>query len=191
MEEKKLTGEKAFTLSGITEWLSTKAKTDEDMYYVGAIAGTYLACERLQSEKRHISEEYDRLGECFAKLKERNAEQKAEIERLTELNEAYKEVKHIDIIHELSKQNAELQKQVDELTELCEKTQDEYAKEIADYIKAKIQQAIKDTAKEIYFKVKHESGIELSVLNDLALWIKERFGVAVEKWIKVDSVEVE
>lgn len=57
MEEKKLTDEKDM-LSIITDWLSTKAKTDDDMYYVGVIAGTFLAVERQKAEierlkKRH------------------------------------------------------------------------------------------------------------------------------------------
>jgi hypothetical protein len=74
---------------------------------------------------------------------------------------------------------------VDELTDIC---LDCPYKLKFDEIE---KQAVKDTAKEIYFKVKHESGVELSFLNDLALWVKDRFGVAVEKWIKVDSAEVE
>jgi dsDNA-specific endonuclease/ATPase MutS2 len=87
---------------------------------------------------------------------------------------------------ELEVKNAELQKQVEYL-----KQANDNALDIISQGEKQILQVGKDTAKEIYFKVKHESGVELSFLNDLALWVKDRFGVAVEKWIKVDSAEVE
>lgn len=113
MDEKKPMEEKTFTLSGITEWLSTKAKTDEDMYYVGAIAGIYLAYERLQGENAQIKKWYDTQSKLYNNLQEESQMQKAEIERLTEKS-SYQRL-------ELCKEIAALKKQVDEWTNTASK----------------------------------------------------------------------
>lgn len=80
------------------------------------IFGLKAEVERLQGEKRHLSEEYDRLGECFAKLKKRTSEQKAEIERLKKHIRA-KEIadEHVRKMRGTDLRTiAELQRQVDD-----------------------------------------------------------------------------
>ena len=103
-------------------------------------------------------------------------EQKAEIERLTEENEAYKEVKHIDIINELSKENAELQKQVDERENEIDRLEKVVHDQAEQYWDCK-EQAVKDTAKEILqelYEYPHEYH-ERKILE-----IAKRKGVEVE-----------
>ena len=63
------------TLSSITDWLNSKAKTDDDMYYVGLIVGTFLAVERHKAE-------IERLTEGIKSIKEMTAEQVDESEKL-------------------------------------------------------------------------------------------------------------
>ena len=190
MDEKKLTDEKAFTLSGITEWLSTKAKTDEDMYYCGAIAGTYLAVERQKAEIerlteelevkkkecREIADDYQEMGTFYYNETVKTAELQKQVDELTEENgrlEGYNSG--------LKYENLGLQKQVDEL-------QDRLASVLVgikadELLVAKgIEQAVKDTAKEIisFVEEKDKKAGKYSIYSKLLQELKERYGVEVE-----------
>ena len=128
-------------------------------YGTGFVGDLYSATldliHRLQNEKsqwkskaEHIEQVYDADREHFIKT---TAEQKAEIERLTEkckTIENLREVKHSFWVDEMKK-NVELQKQVDELKAKCQKAYTEgYEQGKFDSAQEK-QQAVKDTAKEI------------------------------------------
>jgi hypothetical protein len=154
--------EKAFTIDGITEWLAQKAKTDEDMYYVGAIAGTYLCYERLRSENAEQKEEIERLASVNMQTIGENADLLLQVAELTEERDDM----HNDVIR--AEEYAEmLKKQVDELeaennryAELFGMVgKDFYTVEVDEWEKVKtgvkdmIQQAVKDTAKEILQKI--------------------------------------
>lgn len=135
--------------------------------------------------------------------------QKAEIERLAEEMQAYikdyefvknEYVNALTTLRETNQKNAELQKQVDELTdknmelrlnaidlmnEISEHKND-YARLNEAYVNLNnlYQQAVKDTAKEIWKKGKHfyrqyplSTEVGLCCLRD---WIKETYGVEVE-----------
>ena len=137
-----------------------------------------------------------------------HSEQKAEIERLTELQSrgGYR-------VAELSIENAELQKQVNGLTEEKERMQidlDNYHKiwkekleenyqlqKKVDELKEKqviechgmlkdcdlVKQSVKDTAREIYTQVLEwlPVGEDYSVfIHNIEQWLKEKYGVEVE-----------
>jgi chromosome segregation ATPase len=141
-----------------------------------------------KAETKRLAKENGYLKECADNFLADYQKAQKEIERLTERLDYFQKSSdyHEGNQKELEAKNAELQKQVEYL-----KQANDNALDIISQGEKQILQVGKDTAKEIYFKVKHESGVELSFLNDLALWVKDRFGVAVEKWIKVDSAEVE
>lgn len=149
------------TLSSITDWLNSKAKTDDDMYYVGLIAGTFLAVER----------------------------HKAEIERLTEENAVYlKEARRItELDVEVRKQNAELQKQVDELLRdkgflIADLTNARQA------VKDTAKEIFTAIVEEFVFSFRtknedYQNGYDQALTdydNNLKKFFKERYGVEVE-----------
>lgn len=178
MDKKKPLEEKAFTLSGITEWLSAKAKTDEDMYYAGAIAGTYLAYERLQGENTEIKKWYDAQSKLYNNLQEESQEQKAEIERLTEKSSSQR--------LELCKEIAVLKKQVDEWTNTASKWFKREL-ELMDEVERAKGKSVKDAAQEALeaficrlvnlrlVSTKGDLYVEMLELKDDLL--KEKYGV--------------
>ena len=117
--------------------------------------------------------------------------QKAEIERLTELQSrgSYR-------VAELGIENAEIQKQVDELTEERENMQavifaleeekrelkKENAKVISfnDTLYREKQQAVKATAKEIFQEAKVHFGEMNGDRKTFEKWLNKRYGVEVE-----------
>jgi DNA repair exonuclease SbcCD ATPase subunit len=126
-------------------------------------------------------------------------EAKKEIERLTE--EKWQVQDDLDNYHEmnreLEKRNAELQKQVDELTERyleeskerCEFEQKykkiQHAHNIGlgaqrSHWEKKVQQAVKDTAKEIYILAEDYNCGNATDIEDFMLALKERYGVEVK-----------
>lgn len=127
-------------------------------------------------EIERLEEENGKLKTLVSHFEQLEKQLSAEIERLTEENADLKE-RYIKILDLNEKVIAEQKSEIERLKNFIDfKT----ANVMCDKCK---EQAVKDMAKEIYLRVKNKSGAELSFLNDLALWIKERFGVAVEKWI--------
>lgn len=127
--------------------------------------------ERLK-EKFSISHYKDSWKNKFFKAQE-------EVERLTEENEAYKEVKHIDIINELSKENAELQKQVDELTAFKNEAISTSLYGVGRKDGAEV--AVKETAKEILDEVAYEYTEDMGYTD----WLEDcYFGGAMERLCK-------
>lgn len=125
-----------------------------------------------------------------------HSEQKAEIERLTEWKDKLQDAKdeleqqlidtgfkeYCEENKRLTGENAELQKQVNELTEKLGKVLSGIKAD--ELLVAKgIEQAVKDTAKEIYDYIKsiEEHGLPTSCVGE---WVKnrlkERYGVEVE-----------
>ena len=117
--------------------------------------------------------------------------QKAEIERLTEERNKYIiELDDVEsandyankFLHEAKEKNAELQKQVDELTDKLGKVL--LGIKADELLVAKgVEQAVKDTAKEIYTQVLEwlPIGEDYSVfIDNIEMWLKERYGVEVE-----------
>ena len=109
--------------------------------------------------------------------------QKEEIERLKRRNgNKIITIDNLEVtIMDLEKQNAELQKQVDELTDKLGKVL--MAVKADELLIAKgVEQAVKDTAKEILTKMDCLNGVQdlgLAIL-DFTHWIEERYGVEVE-----------
>ena len=149
-----------------------KKLTDEeimkalDFCYSSPCCG--CGCPYFNKHGRNFCVEDKALYKDLKRIVLEHADQKAEIERLTELQSrgSYR-------VAELSIENAELQKQVEELKvylaseKVCSK------------------QAVKDTAKEISKKV-----VDLNViygddfrlfLDNFELWVKERYGVSYEE----------
>lgn len=147
------------TLSSITDWLNSKAKTDDDMYYVGLIAGTFLAVERHKAEIERLTEERNDLEQRYLQ----------ESKERCEFEEKYKKIQHAHNIG-LGVQRSQWEK--------------------------KVQQAVKDTVKEIFtaiveefvfsFRTKNEdyqNGYDQALTdydNNLKKFFKERYGVEVE-----------
>ena len=100
--------------------------------------------------------------------------QTAEIERLTEERDKYKEKWQTAYINELN-----LQKQVDELTEINIEERDIHFKIICGYKDeiARLEQAVKDTAKEICEMINRTC---ISSKGYLCSIILKRYGVEVE-----------
>lgn len=107
------------------------------------------------------------------RLQIENADQKAEIERLTEENGQLKGYNS-----GLEYENAELQKQVDELKE-----QNAQLSEMADYDKGHkegYEHGEKTTAKEILILAEDYNCGEKDDIDNFMLALKERYGVEVE-----------
>lgn len=106
INEKKLTDEEIIKILGLVandkekDGFTLLAKNSLDLIY------------RLQDEKKHLSEEYDRLAECFARMKKTKAEQKAEIERLTKWYDTQS-----GLYNDLQDENKELKAEIERLTE--------------------------------------------------------------------------
>jgi DNA repair exonuclease SbcCD ATPase subunit len=129
------------------------------------------------------------------------AEQKAEIERLTEDRDEWEKSCHLwsganksnhlkftktlEKLCEERNKNAELQKQVDELTEQLKKLKlahTSLCEECADYC-PRVPQAVKNTAKEIFAYIRsiEEHGLPTSCVGEwVKTRLKERYGVEVE-----------
>lgn len=156
------------------------------------IFGLKAEVERLQDEKRHLSEEYDRLGECFAKLKKRTSEQKAEIERLKKHIRA-KEIadEHVRKMRGTDLRTiAEIQKKVDELENIgchfnCPLI------DFPDFECEKLikERAVKDTAKEIQQMLHDLGGCDAT--DDWSKGWDKAIDTAYEAIEKCYGVEVE
>lgn len=138
---------------------------------------------KFTQEHCNLYEENEFLNGCLR-------EQKAEIERLTEETNQ-DTITHIDLCTEnflLRKQNAELQKQVDELTDKLGKVLSGI--KMDELLVAKgIEQAVKDTAKEIYSEIDDSDilVLETQEYGEIEVVSMER----LKEIIKSKGVEVE
>lgn len=162
---------------------------------------------RLQNTEKANEEAWEIKEESY---KRQIAEQKAEIERLTEWKDTLQDTKdeleqqlidtgfkeYCEENKRLTEENAELQKQVDELTEKNKNlkysfdTANGYIKKLAESCETNCekfngittQQTAKDTAKEILTTGKnYKRNHSIHMAFDLFIsWIKERYGVEVE-----------
>lgn len=140
--------------------------------------------------KKEYQKELDKQGEGviagspdFDYVYQRYFDQKAEIEQLTEeLDKEYAlrlknqfacEKKDLEL-KQLEFEKAELQKRVDEL-KIALKNVIENNEELIE----ECEQAVKDTAKEIYSYL-NESGVMKVAPDTIKLFFKERYGVEVE-----------
>ena len=121
--------------------------------------------------------------------------QKAEIERLTEERDKYQEKWHTAYMNELNlrKQVDELKEQRDVFKRLFEsantsnfstnsiiETMNSFYREQAQHLaELKIEQAVKDKAKEIYYHIA-KAWYDKEMLKIFREYLKERFGVEVE-----------
>lgn len=136
---------------------------------------------RLQSEKEELHEKRMDAEYAIDKWMKENAEQKAEIERLTEENRTIVSISNgfalernnlRDEVNELRKEKRHLQKKVDELNlELLR-----YKGLKIEIEKASYEQGQFDTAKEILEKAPTETNADEMFIH----WLRERFGVEVE-----------
>lgn len=197
MEEKKLTDEEIVKALDIC----TTADDDMDcrdgcpMYDESYCASKLMryACDlihRLQNTEKANEEAWDIKEESY---KRQIAEQKAEIERLTEEKEKWEKscrlwsganksnhlkfTKTLEKLCEERNKNAELQKQVNELNDKLYKSK----QDMMVYHSNQMKQAVKDTAKEILQKImniikKSDGFLAEEVVRILA----KRYGVEVE-----------
>ncbi len=184
MEEKKLTDEeivKALEMDCLCVVYRNGCENcplfDEDCSFLPNAIKDLI--HRLQSENKSLREIAIGATETQGlniELLQKNAEQKAEIERLTrELDDT---ISMNEMYVEKVRQNAELQKQVDELKETNRKLFEYGASKIVE-----CEQAVKDTVKEIWLKAKsleeEENDYDFP-LYTFGLWLNRRFGVEVE-----------
>ena len=150
--------------------------------------------------KKEYQKELDKQGEGliagspdFDYVYQRYFEQKAEIERLTEENKhldkllGEKRLDELTVARQivaqncvLNEENAELQKQVDELK--SRKIEPLIVKCPSLETCPKVEQAVKDTAKEIiaFVEDKDKKAGKFSIYRNLLCELKERYGVEVE-----------
>ena len=123
-----------------------------------------------------------RVLDLIHRLQSENAEQKAEIERLTKLAELREKDNDntCKLLFEAEDKNAELQKQVDELSH--ENDELEYR---AEQLEKQLTKAVKDTAKEIIALIKSQPIMQYdtviySLTEAQVRGLQLRFGVEVE-----------
>ena len=166
MEEKKLTDEEVIKALDICY---NDVHCSVDCPYFNLNGRNFCQDKELYKDLKRIVQEH--------------AEQKAEIERLTEKNEELEErnrilKKYKSMWSELDTKNTELQKQVDELKA-------NQVIECHGMLKGCdiVKQAVKDTAKEIYTQVLEwfSVGEDYSVfIHNIEQWLKEKYGVEFE-----------
>lgn len=120
---------------------------------------------RLNAKYRNLEINYNAVWEDFRKYEVENAEQKAEIERLTEENSKLR----IEIVSTLN-EKAELQKQVDELTSSREIAINELHEQHAIVAEEIRRQTAKEILQEYGYLLSQRAKDE----------IKQRYGVEVE-----------
>ena len=149
---------------------------------------TKLTYEEIVKAYENLSTGYGSgvVGDLNTATLELLIEQKAEIERLTDLHD-----RTLKTLEELNAKNcglecakAELRKQVDELNEVIKCREDDCQKVVKDCQRLTVEkeQAVKDTAKEILqaiYEVKKVAVIEKE-FDRLIAWLKDRYGVEVE-----------
>lgn len=170
-------------------------KSSNDIFKHRVFVNAIDLIHRLQSENgKQVRMRCD-MQRKFDDLQSLCTEQKAEIERLTE-----EKAKSAETAVEVLEQNIELQKQVDELkesangsllTSLYKKQADDHKRAISvqrTHWEKKVQQAVKDTAKEIldeldlFFKgTTFRKGYEFKKIEQK---LKE---IAKEKGVKLDN----
>ena len=148
----------------------------------------YSSASKASDEWR---EKYEAVLKDYYAEKQTCDEQKAEIERLTEENKAIRIncENARNITGQVLDKNDELQKKVDVLKAEKEnlyflnKNLEDYIDNHEPILKRNTEQAVKDTAKEVYTQVLEwlPVGEDYSVfLQNIETWIKERYGVEVE-----------
>ena len=188
MEEKKLTDEE------IVKALECLVK--DGVYYGGVVhlSDILALVHRLQDEIAEYERKFDD-GELVSKEwhDEQVLHDREEIERLTEENKhldkllGEKRLDELTVARQivaqncvLNEENAELQKQVDELK--SRKIEPLIVKCPSLETCPKVEQAVKDTAKEIiaFVEDKDKKAGKFSIYRNLLCELKERYGVQVE-----------